>query len=1039
MRDAISLGLQVLQTLGVTFPVEPDLDDFRSALRETKATYAGGPVEQLIDLPPMGDPLQVATMRFLVSISAAAFLSAPALYSLLILKQVRMSVQHGNLPASAFCYASYGLILCGAAGEIDEGHAFGTLALHLTSRLNAREWQCKVPSIVASFITHWKAHVRESLEPLLTAHYVGLETGDFQFSAYSSILYAAYAYFAGIEKSLADLQAEMRGLSDTALRTGQLTVHQYFRMLQQAVHELMNGRDSPRPLEGMLYSEQAQMPAHQEANDRNGIFYVHFHKLLLHFLSSEYGEAVEDAARVEQFSDGGTGFPYLPIACFFDSLARLAHFRASPGSSTEELVSRINANQERLRTWARHAPMNSLHRIALVEAERHRTFGGKLEAMEEYDRAIAGARATAHLRDEAIAYELAAEFYADWGKETIARTYMTAAADCYARWGAAAKVQALKKRFPALFRHEPSTAERSLEPPGGSDRFAPVSSLVDLAVIIKATQAIAREIDLPRLLSQLLRIAMENAGAQHGALILDRDGEWVVEAVGDAESRDVTILDAVELRRAEGVSAGVVLAVARTGTGIVLGDAAAEGDFMDDPRITAHSVRSVICTPLVNQGRISGILYLENNLARNAFVASRQELLRMLSTQMALSLDNALLYQKAQKEITERRVAEAALRESEVRFHTIYDSVNDAVFVQDLHTGAIVDVNGTMCSMYGYSRKEALALGVEDLSLGEAPYTEAESRAWLRAAASSGPQMFEWKARDKAGRIFWVEVNMRRASIGGQDRILVVARDITGRKQAEEQIRQLNEDLEIRVQQRTAELAQANQELESFSYSVSHDLRSPLRAIDGYARILEEEHGGALDGEGRRVCGVIRSNAARMDHLINDLLSFSRMGRTELRTTTIDMNALVRSVLEELTQLQEKGRLDVRVADLPPAAGDLAMMRQVWTNLLSNALKFSSKQALMRVEVEASLGADEVVYAVHDNGAGFEMAYAGKLFGVFQRLHTELEFPGTGVGLAIVKRAVLRHGGRVWAEGRAGAGADFYFALPLPEAEGSPR
>ena len=585
--------------------------------------------------------------------------------------------------------------------------------------------------------------------------------------------------------------------------------------------------------------------------------------------------------------------------------------------------------------------------------------------------------------------------------------------------------------------HDRELRVQLLDEPPVDGAFAPVSSLVDLALVIKASQAIAREIDLPRLISQLLRIAMENAGAQHGALVLDRDGEWVVAAVGDAESRDVTILDSVELRRAEGVSAGIVLAAARNGTGIVLGDAAAEGDFVGDPRVTAHRVRSVMCTPLVNQGRISGVLYLENNLARNAFAASRQELLRMLSTQMALSLDNALLYQKAQKEIVERRLAEAALRESEDRFHTIYDSVNDAVFVQDMHTGAIIDVNGTMCSMYGYARNEALALGIGDLSLGEAPYTEADSRAWLRAAAS-GPQMFEWKARDKAGRVFWVEVNMRRASIGGADRILVVAREITGRKQAEEQISRLNDELENRVQQRTAELAQANKELESFSYSVSHDLRSPLRAIDGYARILEEEHGGALDGEGRRVCAVIRSNAERMDHLINDLLSFSRMGRVELQPSEIDMNGLVRSVLEELTQLEADDRLEVRVAELPAASGDAAVMRQVWMNLLSNALKFSSKQATIRLEVGASADAREVVYTVRDNGVGFDMAHAGKLFGVFQRLHTEAEFPGTGVGLAIVKRGVQRHGGRVWAEGRPGAGAAFFFALPR-EKEGAPR
>jgi PAS domain S-box-containing protein len=204
----------------------------------------------------------------------------------------------------------------------------------------------------------------------------------------------------------------------------------------------------------------------------------------------------------------------------------------------------------------------------------------------------------------------------------------------------------------------------------------------------------------------------------------------------------------------------------------------------------------VICTPLINQGRLSGIVYLENNRATHVFTAERLELLNLLSAQMALSLDNARLYQKAQQEIAERTQAELALRESEQRFRTIFDSVNDAIFVHDIATGDILDVNHTMCAMYGYTREEVLRLQIGDMSSDEPPYTQSDARKWMKKASEEGPLLVEWRAKDKGGRLFWIEVNMRRAVINGQDRLVVVARDITERKAIEEALRKKTEELD---------------------------------------------------------------------------------------------------------------------------------------------------------------------------------------------------------------------------------------------------
>ncbi|EPX58651.1 serine/threonine protein kinase [Cystobacter fuscus DSM 2262] len=656
LEDAVHTLRHGLALLGIEFPARPTPEDVGAALAEARAALGDRPIAELIELPPMKDPVMLAVMRLLSILSALAYVAAPPLFPLIVLRQTVLAAKYGNTGSMAYGYAMYGIILIGAVGDIDSAYALAALALRVLERYEAREYTVRALFMWNMISGQWKAHLRESLRGLEEVHRSGLEEGDPTFAGWGTNWLVIHSFFLGQELSGLDQRAS--AWVQALVQSKQETTWHYTQIVHQAVQNLRGLSEEPCRLVGAVYDEEKMLPIHLAANDALGVASLFLYKLQLCVLFGRHAEALDHAAVVDRHVGAVTGTLHLPLFIFFDVLARLSLYASMSTEERERMLRRVDEGIAKMHHWAGHAPANHGAKHALLLAERHRVFGATEQARVEYYRAIALAREHEFRNDEALATERFALFLRERGEQDVSWLFMTRARHLYHHWGAEAKVRELERTFPEL-RAMASRGGEALRSPISTERTTTEDSrssqALDLVSVLKASQAISGEVVLTELLEKLVRIVVENAGARWGLLMLQGERPLVALARSSpgAEVGTVSLHETIEQVPVE-FSHAIVRYVERMQEVVVLGDASKEGAFQSEAYVLARQPKSVLCMPILHQKKRVGILYLENELLANAFTPERCEVLELLAAQAAISLENAKLYDTLDARVKER-------------------------------------------------------------------------------------------------------------------------------------------------------------------------------------------------------------------------------------------------------------------------------------------------------------------------------------------------------------------------------------------------
>jgi PAS domain S-box-containing protein len=1003
---AIAVGLDYLRHLCIEWSPHPTDEEVRGEYERIWSQLGSRKIESLIELPLMSDPASLATLDVLTKIGPPAFYTDANLLALVTCRAVNLSLEGGNCDASCIAYVLLSMIAGPCFGDYRTAtYRFGQLGYDLVERCGLTRFQARIYMNFGNGVVPWTKHVLAGRDLVRRAFEAANKAGDLTYAAYCGDQLNANLLAAGDQLVDAEREAE-RGLA----------------FAQKARFEFVIDAITPqlgliRTLRGLTRTfgsfddeqfDERQIERHFSENPDLAFVecWYWIRKLQARFFAGDYASAIEASLRAQQLL--WTSASQLETAeyHFYGALAQAAHYASAASGERQQHLDAVAVHHKQLQLWAANCPDNFENRAALVGAEISRIEGRALDAMDLYEQAIRSARANGFVHNEALAYELAARFYAARGFETFAHAYLRNARYGYARWGADGKVRQLDQQYPQI-KEEPSVAA-----PTGTIG-APVEQL-DLATVIKVSQAVSGEIVLDKLIDTLMRTAMAQAGAERALLILAQGaGERITaEATTDGDTVRVQLCD--EAVTAIALPESVLRYVLRSRESMILDDASAENAFAADPYIRQHRVRSALGLPLLTQAKLVGMLYLENNLAPRVFVPARLAVLKLLASQAATALENTRLYR------------DLAAREAKIRRLVDANIIGIVVWQAD---GAILEANDAFLGIVGYEGHDLVSGRLRWTDLTPPEWREADERALAQILRTGRAQPFKKEYIRQDGRRVPVMVGATAFEAEGKEGVAFVL-DLTERTRAEEEAR----ESERRYREVQLELAHASRvvTMGQLTASIAHEVNQPITATIGNAeaalRWLARQPPDLE--ETRQLLGRIVRDGRRASNVVGRIRDLAKKGPP--RMERMDINPAISEVIELTRAEAIKNGISVRTQlaeGLPLIEADRIQLQQVTLNLIVNAIQALSEGAKHPRELLISTsmnGSSGVFVSVRDLGPGVSPENLGRLFDPFYTTKPD----GMGMGLSICQSIIESHGGRIWATANVPQGAAFHFTIP---------
>jgi PAS domain S-box-containing protein len=1002
---AIAVGLDYLRGLGVEWSPHPTNQDVHREYERIWSQLGSRTIEDLIELPLMTDASSLATMDVITLIAPAAFFTEPNLHDLAVCWAVNLSLERGNSDASSDAYVRLGLIASQRFGDYRAAYRFGQLAYELIEQCGFKRFQARTYHHIATHLIPCAKHVRAARDLLRRSFQIANESGDLLYASY--VCNALNQNLLSAGDALGDVQLDF----EHALEFVRKVAH---RFSVDIVSSQLAYVRNLRGLTGQFGSfddeqfDEHSMERHFSENPNLTFpeWWYWILKLQAHFHAGDYTSALRAARRVERVPSLSRLLSMAADYHLFSALSHAASCDSGTPEQREEHIAALALHHSELIAWSETCPANFENLAALLGAEIARLEGRELDAERLYEQAIRSAGEQGFIQNEALAYELGVRFYMARGLQTIAEMYLHNARYCYLRWGAEGKVYQLDQQYPQV-RHEKPVANST------STIAAPVEHL-DLATVIKVSQAVSGEMVLEKLIDKLMRAAIEHAGAERGLLIVPRSDELQIEAEANTTGEDVTVHLPDGAQTAAGLPESLVRYVMRTRETVLLDDASSQNAFSADPYIVQRRARSILSLPLINQGKLIGILYLENNLTPHVFTPDRMTVLKVLASQAAISLENTRLYRDLEdREARIRRLVEANV-------------VGVVMWTLD---GAIIGANEAFLHMVQYSHEDIASGRVRWTDLTPAEWHDCDERAIADLKATGIFQPFEKEYFRKNGSR--VPVLLAGALFeGGRSEGVAFVLDLSEQKRAEQE--------RERLRQVEAELAHINRvsTLGEMAASLAHEIKQPIAAAITSANSCIEwlAHEPPNLERARAAAGRIDKYGNRAAEIIDHIRSLYK--KSPPRRELVEVNGMIQEMLTLLKGEATRSSIAMRTdlsAELPKVMVDRVQLQQVFMNLMLNAIE-AMRDSGGELAVKSELQDGQFQFSVSDTGVGLPTEKMDQIFSAFFTTKPQ----GSGMGLAISRSIVESHGGRLWAAANDGRGATFYFTLPTQVTETSP-